>query len=1143
MATNPLTKIYKQLMSGTPHLIKKAVQAALPVRWWSDIGDAKVATALVCASCFYPEFVEEVYANVDDKPSELFGYPIIGEDDSKAKDPFNTLAQRITQVYECHNATLENFIIREAKKIEVLTLDGRYLESFPVHLLNHHHFVALRHLRLRRFSQVPDFVFLFNQLKSLSITSGQVTEISNDISKLFLLEKLDLSHNALTTLPKAIGQFKQLNELSLANNRLQHIGDLSQLFKLEKLDLANNRLATLPPTMGKLHELKELSLACNQLDYIDESISYLLRLAKVDLNFNFLLTLPQGFAREQVSITAWANPYLQLEPALANKLAQDYAQNKEVPNSKGYTSRQSQSFVLFLYAFGEQHQLNLNVTKKFKLPAHYNIFEKLVIFDGLINPMSKTIDYMFVKTELIDRQITGYVQGKHFEKIKQVFPDFEFKLESITRSEIYDLVDDSRLLSYAQNLPYNDTYLLQYWKTPENIREIQINWEDKGFSTLPDWLFRYTQLTKLNLNSNRLRAIPDDIQKFTQLEELDLGYNLLKTFPEVIFKLKRLKKLNLGVNRITELPSLENLPNLVELKLNHNQLEQLPAQGWEKLQSLATLDLSANLLTTLPKELAQLPVLQHCDVRYNRLAELPAWLVEKEVLDSLDVLYNYCDVPDFLKEATLRYLQRLQTQEKSTFRLENTLTNLFCLAHFSTDADLRAASMAVLKAWLDKETYEALEGFVYHKSVDYVQLLLFLRKVKAVWGGYLLWEGVAAWLPRLQLKMTKRVLLSSQGLAGLPSFYLKPWQNNWVDLSHNHLRRLPQALSHINEIRRLDLSHNGLKVLQKEALKPLANLRNFNLATNLLEQVPPALFNALPYLANLDLSHNHIDHLPHIAAGNTQLKKLDLSLNNLSQVSAELVKLEGLQYLNLSYNHLGKQSQIDALPLEISYMDKLTHIDLSYNFLSQLPPGIGLCEKLQWLNLSQNSFEELPVGLYDSLTLEMLDLSHNYFKQLPDEIAVIETLQKLVLTGNPLPPEEIARVKQLLPNTEVVFGQATTNVPKKISAKIYESTPVNEQLNRHAKIFTKDQQFKQAVKHYKGAALLDDLAAMYALGKLYKDQQKEVEGIYWLLKATHQGAPGAKQHLAELYHIRGELGKARYWYDQTLGQGGDRERM
>lgn len=1130
-------------MSGAPHLVKEAVQATLPVRRWSDIGDTKVATALVCASCFYPEFVEEAYANEDDKPSVLFGYPSENNNDSQAKDPFNTLAQRITQLYECHNATLENFIIREAKKIEVLTLDGRYMESFPVHLLNHHYFVALRHLRLRRFSQVPDFVFLFNQLKSLSITSGQVTEIPNDISQLFLLEKLDLSHNALTTLPKAIGQFKQLNELSLANNRLQHIGDLSQLFKLEKLDLANNKLATLPPTMGKLHELKELSLACNQLDYIDESISYLLRLTKVDLNFNFLLTLPEGFAREQVTLNGWANPYLQLTPTLANKLAQDYLQNKEVPNSKGYTSRQCQSFAVFLYAFCGCRHLKLKLGDHLKIPKEYNLFEKLVVFDTFLDPLSQKVDYMFVKTELIDRHITGYVQGKHFEKIRQVFPDFEFKLEAITRSDMYELIDRSQLLAHAENLPYDDTYLLQYWKTPENIREIQINWEDKGFSTLPDWLFRYTQLTKLNLNSNRLREIPDDLQKFEQLEELDLGYNLLKTFPKVIFKLKQLKKLNLSVNRLNELPSLENLPHLVELKLNHNQLEQLPTQGWEKLQSLATLDLTANLLTTLPKELAQLPALQHCDVRYNRLAELPAWLVEKEVLDSLDVLYNYCDVPDFLKEATIRYLQRLQKQEKSTFRLENTLTNLFCLAHFNTDADLRAASMAVLKVWLNKEAYEALAGFVYHKSVDYVQLLLFLRKVKAVWGGNLLWEGITAWLPRLQLKMTKRVLLGNQGLAGLPSFYLKPWQNNWVDLSHNHLRRLPQTLSHLNEIRRLDLSHNGLKVLQKEALKPLANVRNFNLATNLLEQVPPALFNALHYLANLDLSHNHLDHLPYIAEGNTRLKRLDLSLNNFGQISAELVKLEGLQYLNLSYNHLGKQSQIDALPLEISYMDKLTHIDLSYNFLSQLPPGIGLCEKLQWLNLSQNNFEELPVGLYDSLTLEMLDLSHNYFKQLPDDIAVIETLQKLILTGNPLPHEEIARVKKLLPNTEVIFAESVTSAPQKPTRKIYEPMPATELLYKHAKIFAEDQQFGKAIKHYKKAALLGDLASMYALGKLYKNQQKDLQGIYWLRKAVYQGAAEAQQPLAELYRVRDELGKARYWYDQKLGQGGDRERM
>lgn len=1016
---------------------------------------------------------------------------------------------------QIHEATAIQLIKGSFHGLTSLEMSNDEALSNPPNLLTPACLPQLTHLHLKGYHHLPDFVLSCTQIRFLILKGCQLEQ-----------------------LPTGIGNLQQL----------------------EVFDASCNRLSSLPPDFVQLRQLRCLKLSSNALDEIEEGVGDLPALTEVELNFNFLLTLPKGFARQQVQLQGWANPYLQLDDALAEKLALDYQTNKDIEDHKGYTSRQRTAFGLFLYAFCGQHKLGLKGGDQVKIPDDYNLFEKLMVFEANLHPLSKKVDYVFIKSELIDRHIVGYVHGKVFEKIRHVFPDFECRLNAISRSDLYRLIDDSRLLSYAQNLPFNDTYILAYWKTPENIKNIKVDLENKVEEFLPDWLFRYSQVKELNLRDNQLVAVDEKLASFETLEGLDLSFNHLEHLPPGIPSLPHLRKLNLSNNELKTMIGLDQLTKLEILELNHNLLEILPSNGWgalvelkalyvnnnllkllpdngwEALTKLETLDLKGNQLLYLPESIAQLPALKNLHLAHNCLRDIPAPLLEKGLVSIADFIHNYCEIPNQLKADCLDYLKELAAKEKKgqgqTSRLKTSplLTQLFCLALFSTDADIRAACAQLLKQWLNDEEALLLEAWRYQTSVDYIALWQYLRRVNAMWRIPLHWRGIDVWVSRLTLKMTKRVLLSQQRLTCLPAFYFKHWRNTWVDLSHNHLRRLPQSLGHLQDIRRLDVSHNGLKLLQGGTFKQLSNVRNLNLSVNLLEEIPHTLFSELPHLANLDLGHNYIESLPYIAESSTKLKRLNLSLNSFSQVSSELVKLQGLQYLNLSYNQLGKNVSVQALPLEVSYMDKLTHLDLSYNFLDNLPPGIGLCERLEWLNLSQNNFEEFPVGLYDSLTLEMLDLSHNYLRQLPDDIAVIETLQQLILTGNPLPLEEVKRVKKLLPQTEVIFVQKVTIPSPTSPSKMYEPTKAALNLHLEAKVCVEGGQFERAIKYYKQAALSGDLASMDALGILYKKLQKNREASYWLLKAIDQGEMDAKKELAEVYRAMNELGKARYWY-------------
>ncbi|WP_025177421.1 leucine-rich repeat domain-containing protein, partial [Leptospira interrogans] len=59
------------------------------------------------------------------------------------------------------------------------------------------------------------------------------------------------------------------------------------------------------------------------------------------------------------------------------------------------------------------------------------------------------------------------------------------------------------------------------------------------------------------------------------------------------------------------------------------------------------------------------------------------------------------------------------------------------------------------------------------------------------------------------------------------------------------------------------------------------------------------------------------------------------------------------------------------------------------------------------------------IGRLQSLT--ELHLQHNQIATLPDEIIQLQNLRKLTLYENPIPPQELDKIRKLLPNCEIRF--------------------------------------------------------------------------------------------------------------------------
>ncbi|KAI8980003.1 hypothetical protein BDB01DRAFT_798427 [Pilobolus umbonatus] len=232
----------------------------------------------------------------------------------------------------------------------------------------------------------------------------------------------------------------------------------------------------------------------------------------------------------------------------------------------------------------------------------------------------------------------------------------------------------------------------------------------------------------------------------------------------------------------------------------------------------------------------------------------------------------------------------------------------------------------------------------------------------------------------------------------------------WLNLSGNQLVDMPEDIGQCKDLCGIDLDNNRfghfpvvlflipaieIILMQRNSIKTMSDhhyfpdsLTTLNLSFNQLNHIPACLIVRPPYaITHLHLSGNKLRQLPDnfLSVGYTKLVSLDLHTCQLECVQPsifiQLSKCRDLRRLNLAINRLG------SIPAEIGLVKHLQWLNLNDNLLTSLPETLSELTHLVKLGLVQNRFEMLPPFMFMHMfELQKLDIRRNQLKYFPPSI-------------------------------------------------------------------------------------------------------------------------------------------------------------
>ncbi|MFM0738006.1 leucine-rich repeat-containing protein kinase family protein [Paraburkholderia xenovorans] len=161
-------------------------------------------------------------------------------------------------------------------------------------------------------SEFPREIFdLADTLEILDLSGNALSTLPDDLARLGKLRILFASNNRFTELPEVLGQCSQLSMVGFKANRIRTVSGRALPPQLRWLVLTDNEIETLPAEIGACTQLQKLMLAGNRLRNLPDELAACSRLELLRLAANRLDALPAWLPRlPRLSWLAYAgNPF------------------------------------------------------------------------------------------------------------------------------------------------------------------------------------------------------------------------------------------------------------------------------------------------------------------------------------------------------------------------------------------------------------------------------------------------------------------------------------------------------------------------------------------------------------------------------------------------------------------------------------------------------------------------------------------------------------------------------------------------------------------------------------------------------------------------------------------------------------------
>lgn len=513
-----------------------------------------------------------------------------------------------------------------------------------------------------------------------------------------------------------------------------------------------------------------------------------------------------------------------------------------------------------------------------------------------------------------------------------------------------------------------------------------------------------SSLTKLFLSNAKIMTITqEDFKGLEHLTLLDLSGNCPRCYNAPFQCTPCEKNLSLSIHRL----AFQGLTRLQYLNLSSTSLQSIPSIWFDNLTNLQELHLEFNYLLqeiASGEFLTKLPNLQILDLSYN--------FQQSKYLPSINISSNF---------SKLHSLKRLHLKGYVFYKLEQKN-----FAPLQSLQNLTTIDLGV--NFITKIDFKIFQDFPHLKVISLSE-----NRITPIAD-----HTNNSSLPSHLLKSGSRVTK------------FDPHANFY----HSTRPLIKPQCAHYGKA--LDLSLNNIFLIEKNQFEPFHDIACLNLSFNANNQVLSGTeFSAMPNLKYLDLSHNRLDFDNNNAFSELRkLEVLDLSHNahyfSIAGVTHRLgfiQNLMNLQVLNLGYNGIYtltedkelKSTSLKELVFSGNRLDllwntddtsyqtifrslrNLTHLDLSYNNLQQIPTKafLSLPRSLEVLRVNGNKLHFFNwTSLQYFPRLHLLDLRRNKLYFLTNCLSKFTySLETLLLGHNKfshLPPGFLSEANSLV---------------------------------------------------------------------------------------------------------------------------------